>query len=502
MAEESDQTLIRAYARSRCESSFSELVHRHIDLVHSTAARVLRDANLAEDVTQRVFLTLARHSAKLQGRISLTGWLYETARNAAVNTVRTEERRRRREQEAASMKQLDANDWEMLWQQIAPRLDEALAQLSGVERDVLLWRYFERRTAEQIGERLGLSAEAAQKRVARSLDRLRGILAEGGLTTPAASLAVLVTTHAVESAPAGLAASAIAAVKVGAVVIPAASTLHIIMASTKAKIALAAVVAASVTTPLVLQYQTNSRLRAENARLLAQGTAPPPTQEVAADAAELERLRAGEQELLRLRGEVTRLRQQLGNQSKPNNAMGKGGNPGDDRRAEELENARRLLAKAPDIPMVRSNEFRNAGYVTALDSFHTLNWATANKDTNAMLKAVGLEPEARARANELFAQMPEAIHQKYGTVDALLVDWAMNLSEPAEGYRVLSQRADGPDSASLTVQFQYPNSRVRENEVSFYRDQDGVWRRAIPAGIVEKLPYVVSSSAPVPSAGK
>lgn len=400
------------------------------------------------------------------------------------------------------MKQLDANESEMLWHQIAPQLDEALAQLNGVERDVLLWRYFERRTAEQIGQRLGLSAEAAQKRVARALDRLRGILAEGGLTAPTASLAALVSAHAVQSAPAGLAATAIAVVNAGGALIPATSTLHIIMASTKAKIALAAVVTASVTTPLVLQHQTNSRLLQENARLRAQRAAPPPTREVADDAAELERLRAGEPELLRLRGEVTRLRQQLGNQSKPNNAMGEGGNKGDDRRAFELENAKSLLAKAPEIPMVRSNEFRNAGYGTALDSFHTLNWATANKDTNAMLKAVGLEPEARTRANELFAQMPEAIRQKYGTVDALLVDWAMNLSEPPEGYRVLSQREDGPDAASLTVQFQYPNSRVRENDVSFYRDPDGVWRRAIPAGIVEKLPYVVSSSAPLPPGGK
>jgi len=152
--------------------------------------------------------------------------------------------------------------------------------------------------------------------------------------------------------------------------------------------------------------------------------------------------------------------------------------------------------------MVRSNEFRNAGYATPLDSFHTLNWAAANKDANTMLNAVGLEPDARARANELFAQMPEAIRQKYGSVDALLVDWAMNLAEPPEAYRVLSQRDDGPDAASLTVQFQYPNSRVRENDVSFYRDENGVWRRAIPAGIMEKLPQVINNVAQSAAAGK
>src|SRR5262245_21042015 len=125
MEDDSDQVLIRAYVRTRCESSFSELVHRHIDFVHSTAQRVLGNTNLAEDVTQRVFLALAQHSVKLQERLSLTGWLHETTRNLAINTVRSEERRRRREQEAATMNHLEASDSEMLWQQIAPRLDEA-----------------------------------------------------------------------------------------------------------------------------------------------------------------------------------------------------------------------------------------------------------------------------------------------------------------------------------------------------------------------------------------
>ena len=146
------------------------------------------------------------------------------------------------------------------------------------------------------------------------------------------------------------------------------------------------------------------------------------------------------------------------------------------------------------IAMLTSNQFRNAGYATALATFHTSNWAAANRDTNAMLNAIGLEPEARTRADELFAQMPEAIRQKYGSVDALLVDWMMNLAEAPEAYRVLSQREQGPDAAILTVQVQYPNSRVRVEEASFYRDQDGGWRRAIPSGVMEKLPVIISQA--------
>ena len=503
MADGTDQILIRAYVRNRCESSFGELVHRHVDLVHSTALRIVRDTNLAEDVTQRVFLALAQHSVKLQERLSLTGWLHETAHNLAINTVRSEERRRRREQEAAAMNHLDSNDSETLWGHIAPCLDEALAQLSAIERDVILWRYFERRTAEQIGERLGLTAEAAQKRVARALDRLRGILAARGLTAPTASLAALLSTQAVQSAPMGLAATAITAASAANTIFPATSTLQIVMTSTKAKIGLAAVLAASVTTPLVLQHQTNTRLRGEIARLRAELAPPAPAQTISSDTSELERLRGEREELLRLRGQVTQLRQQVANQQKaPTNTVIEERNKPDDRLAFELENARTLLTKSPEIPMIRTNEFRNAGYATALASFHTENWAAANRDTSAMLNAIGLEPEARTRADELFAQMPEAIRQKYGSVDALLVDWVMNLSPAPEAYRVLSQREQGPDAAILTVQLQFPNSRVRENEASFYRDQDGGWRRAIPSGVMEKLPNVINSQVQGTAAGK
>ena len=113
--------LIRAYVSRRCEQSFAELVHRHVNLVHSTALRIVRGATLAQEVTQSVFLALAQHSARLQGRSSLTGWLYETTRNLSINTVRTEERRRQREYEAASMKALLPDESQATWRQLAPK---------------------------------------------------------------------------------------------------------------------------------------------------------------------------------------------------------------------------------------------------------------------------------------------------------------------------------------------------------------------------------------------
>jgi RNA polymerase sigma factor (sigma-70 family) len=142
MVDDTDQVLIRTYVRCRCEQSFAELVRRHVNVVHSTALRILREAALAEEVTQGVFLALAQHSARLQGRSSLTGWLYETTRNLSINTVRSEERRRQREREAATMKALIVDESQDIWQQLALQLDEAIAHLKRGEREVILWRYF------------------------------------------------------------------------------------------------------------------------------------------------------------------------------------------------------------------------------------------------------------------------------------------------------------------------------------------------------------------------
>src|ERR1041385_6878179 len=246
MVDDTDQVLIRAYVCCRCEHSFAELVRRHVNVVHSTALRILREAALAEEVTQGVFLALAQHSARLQGRSSLTGWLYETTRNLSINTVKSEERRRQREREAATMKALIVDESQGIWQQLALQLDEAIAHLKRSEREVILWRYFEQKTAEQIGVRLGLSPDAAQKRVARAMDHLRSIFAKGGITISAASLAAILSAEAVKAAPVGLALAAIVAANGMGASLTTTSTIQMIMASTQAKIGIAALVAASV----------------------------------------------------------------------------------------------------------------------------------------------------------------------------------------------------------------------------------------------------------------
>lgn len=74
-----DASLLREFAQTGAESAFAELVRRHLDLVHSAALRqVAGDAHHAEDVTQAVFVELARKARRLTNHRSLAGWLYTT----------------------------------------------------------------------------------------------------------------------------------------------------------------------------------------------------------------------------------------------------------------------------------------------------------------------------------------------------------------------------------------------------------------------------------------
>ena len=132
-----DEQLLHAYARERSESAFGELVTRHIDFVYSAALRVVNgDSHLAQDVTQTVFIDLARKAGSLPRDVVLAGWLHRHTCYTAAKAVRTERRRQTREQTAVEMNALDDNT-RTEWEQVAPYLDESLNQLNPADRDAL-----------------------------------------------------------------------------------------------------------------------------------------------------------------------------------------------------------------------------------------------------------------------------------------------------------------------------------------------------------------------------
>jgi RNA polymerase sigma factor (sigma-70 family) len=205
-----DAELLRRYAEERSERAFAEIVHRHVDLVYSAAARRLHDdPHAAADVAQQVFTALARQASALtRGNVVLPGWLYRTTRNVAVDFVRAEKRRRAREQEADTMNRIEAHSAATAdWDRLRPMLDDAMDNLSDRDREAVLLRFFARRPFAEIGATLNLSEDAARMRVERALDKLHALLTRRGVTSTSAALAVALSAQAVAAAPAGVAAS-------------------------------------------------------------------------------------------------------------------------------------------------------------------------------------------------------------------------------------------------------------------------------------------------------
>jgi RNA polymerase sigma factor (sigma-70 family) len=260
-----DMALLREYATRQSEAAFEALVARHVNLVYSAALRQGRDPQLAQEITQAVFIALARKAARLRPKTFLIGWLFKATRYAASVERRAASRRQRHEQEAfmqSSLLNPETPD-ETLWQNVAPLLDEALENLNETDRRAVLLRFFEQQSLAQIGAALALNEEAARKRVARALEKLRKFFLKRGVTLTAVTLGTAMTANSVHAAPAGLTISAAAAAKGSAV---AASTLTLakgalkIMAWTKMSTTLAVVAAVVLTTTVSVVVLHHDRL--------------------------------------------------------------------------------------------------------------------------------------------------------------------------------------------------------------------------------------------------
>jgi RNA polymerase sigma factor (sigma-70 family) len=270
--------LLADYAANGSEKAFRELVARYVDLVYSTALRLVEgDTHRAEDVAQTVFADLARMAAKLSPNSSLGGWLHRHTCFVARTVMRGERRRQARERQAMEMSALD-NHPDNALAEIAPVLDEAINELGADDRDAILLRFFERRTLRSVGEALGVSENVAQKRVARGLEELATQLRRRGFTLSAAALATGLAAGAVTAAPAGLALSIAGTVFAGAGAAGGAgltSAKVAVMAKLKAGIVGAIVVAGAVTA-IFLHHQSKAKLPDESAVVQPQLAQPEP----------------------------------------------------------------------------------------------------------------------------------------------------------------------------------------------------------------------------------
>lgn len=198
LADPSDRELLTSFVNERCERSFTLLVHRYAGLVHGVAARTLDHAGLADDVGQLTFLLLSQKASRLLRHDHLAGWLHRTAYQQALNLNRGQRRAQQkhlRHQESITMSHLDQEPW----QEIAPMLDRELQKLSASDRSILVKRFFAEYSLKELAAHIGISQAAAEKRLQRSLARLRDRLNRRGPDLTISALVAALTLGGAQS---------------------------------------------------------------------------------------------------------------------------------------------------------------------------------------------------------------------------------------------------------------------------------------------------------------
>jgi RNA polymerase sigma factor (sigma-70 family) len=202
-----DAQLLQSYVETGSAEAFGQLTNRHINFVYGAALRLVHDRHVAEEVTQAVFIVLARKAATLRHEAVLSSWLLSTTRYAALGQMKISARRKRHERRAAEMAKTEwVQDAERSWPQYEGDLDAALASLRESDRKAVVLRFYEHKSFDEIAAILGTAEEAARKRVSRAVEKLRGYFGVSHRSLPAATVTYFLFHKFTSEAPAGLAA--------------------------------------------------------------------------------------------------------------------------------------------------------------------------------------------------------------------------------------------------------------------------------------------------------
>ena len=167
-----DWDLIGEFVEKGSAGAFEALVGRYLGMVYGVAMREVGEHHLAEDVTQAVFALLAKKAPEMVAGTVVAGWLFRTARFTAQNAKKMERRRRFHEERAGRLREEEVMEAGQGEERMV-LLDRALGRLGERDRGAVILRYYRRLEMEEVGRALGVSEQAARRRVERAVGKLR-----------------------------------------------------------------------------------------------------------------------------------------------------------------------------------------------------------------------------------------------------------------------------------------------------------------------------------------
>lgn len=177
------EIFILAQARAGNRDAFRTLVERHSRAVFRVAYRVTANEQDAEDVVQETFLKAYAELSRFEARSGFGTWLHRIAANCAVDLLRKRPRNtvsHDHEDAAPLVERLASSDAgpERLAQgkELRARLEQAMTDLTPLERAAFTLRHLEQQPIEAIAETLGQNAAATRHSIFRAVAKMRRAL--------------------------------------------------------------------------------------------------------------------------------------------------------------------------------------------------------------------------------------------------------------------------------------------------------------------------------------
>jgi RNA polymerase sigma factor (sigma-70 family) len=490
MQPKSDAQLLREYAERGTEAAFSELVHRHTNLVYSAALRQVESPEAAAEIAQSVFVGLVRGARSLLPRLaaeaSLAGWLCRSARNLSLNFRRDEFRRHTRERHV--MEQLssvpeDAPDWDRL----RLVLDDAMSELNETDYDALVLRFYQNQDFRMVGAAIGVSDDTAQKRVARALEKLRDILSQRGIRTTTIALSVVIAANAVQSAPVGLAATITAAAALVGTAVTTSTAIAITktIAMTTLQKTFITVTVAALAGAGIFEARQAAKARAEVQELQQQQTAL---------SGQIQKLQSdgddASNRLIALRDENQRLKTNVAALARFDAKQQTAANVGASQQPpSNVLSSTNSQTGSIELP---KNSWVNAGFATPESALKTRGWSVLTGNREVFAESLSITPGARKILEDMILQLAQAsndpnknqliqqaITEKWGVEEAILMPMmALNQRQGFAGYRIVSEQTPAPDQMIMDVETETTSGLTHSDTLKF-QQIGGDWKVVI-----------------------
>ncbi len=261
---------LRAPSSGGGQAAFAALAQRYTGLIYHAALRTTGQHGLAEEAVQNTLTLLARKAASLDTSRPLAPWLHRTACWQSSVLARRERRHLHRIQTMATLREADPtfHDADPAgWEAARPHLDAAIDSLAGPDRQLLLMKYFDGCTFEEMSRRFGGQSAAWRQRGSRALQRLRRALSRRGCNISAAALTTGLGAVLSSPAPAALTISVSSTLAASGTLSWATLTAHSWHLMTAKQILTTAALLAAVLVPLGIQRNAVSGTKARVAAL-------------------------------------------------------------------------------------------------------------------------------------------------------------------------------------------------------------------------------------------